>query len=107
MIYNAKGWFFQQNSFISPFVRVVTICPRIWIHYSVCGISASSLHLNSLNRDKHYHSLEAYYYHEYEYISFFAVESESNHPMGEMVTTPFVYVGQRTIIMFYSYELFL
>ena len=32
--------------------------------------------------------MESNYYQEYEYISFFATESESNHPLGEMVTSP-------------------
>ncbi len=32
--------------------------------------------------------MESNYYQEYEYISFFAPESESNHPLGEMVTSP-------------------
>ncbi len=35
-------------------------------------------------------NLESNYYQEYEYISFFAPESESNHPLGEMVTSPMV-----------------
>ena len=33
-------------------------------------------------------NLESNYYQEYEYISFFAPDSESNHPLGEMVTSP-------------------
>ncbi len=40
--------------------------------------------------------MESNYYQEYEYISFFAPESESNHPLGEMVTSPrgtIAYIG--------------
>ena len=33
-------------------------------------------------------NLESNYYQEYKYISFFAPESESNHPLGEIVTSP-------------------
>ena len=36
-------------------------------------------------------NLESNNYQEYEYISFFAPESESNHPLGEMVTSPPLY----------------
>ncbi len=89
-----------------PMSRLFSVYSRIFIHLDMGLLPIPGprigIHLDNWNRNTFFPTFdgigihlfwdkwnfESNYYQEYEYISFFALESESNHPLGEMVTSP-------------------